>query len=390
MSSILDTSLPEPSFIDRNPDQVTADMVAMYEQLTGKTLFPAQVERLQINNFSYRESLIRQAIQDAAKLNLVRYSRAPILDMLGENVDTPRIAATPATCTLQFTFDAARVATSIPAGTQVGTDVVFATSADIAVAAGATSAQGTSTCTVAGTSGNGFVAGQINGLIGDVAALNITAAQNIDTTANGTDDEQDDAYKERIVLAPESFSTAGPSDAYVYWARSVSGEIVDVQVVYPELTLNNGVLASANNVPPGCVFLYVLTSSGPADAVLNDQVLAACSAKNRRPTTDFVQVQVVSEVDYQIEAQLTLFKNADEDTALAQANSAASTYVAAREGALGYDVVREQIIGVLNGPGAYGVYKVNLVQPAADQILDESQWGHCTGINITVAGTTDG
>lgn len=393
MSNPLDTALPEPSFIDRDPEQVVADMVAMYESLTGKTLYPAQLERLLINTFAYRESLLRNAIQDAAKLNLVRYSRAPVLDMLGENVDTPRILATPATGTLQFTFDAAQLATTIPAGTQVGSDVVFATAADLPVAAGATTATtpvGGATCTVAGSANNGFVAGQINGLIGTVDGLNITAAQNIDTTANGTDDETDDAYKQRIVLAPESFSTAGPSDAYAYWARSVNASIVDVAVIYPQLSLVNGALVSANQVPPGCVYVYALTNTGPADAALNDQVLAACTPTNKRPCTDFVQVQRVQEVDYQIVAELVLLKDADEATALAQANTNMNTYIASREGTLGLDIVCDQIKGVLVGPTAYGVYGINLVSPAADQLLDLSQWGHCTGFTITVAGTADG
>ena len=42
-------SLPEPSFIDRDPQAITAEIVAQYEQLTGKTLYPAQVERLLID-----------------------------------------------------------------------------------------------------------------------------------------------------------------------------------------------------------------------------------------------------------------------------------------------------------------------------------------------------
>lgn len=392
MSSILDETLPEPSFIDRDPNQVTTDIVALYESLTGKTLFPAQVERLLINTFSYRESLLRQAIQDAAKQNLVRYARAPVLDMLGENVDTQRIGATPATCTLQFTFDAAQNAAVIPAGTQVGSDVLFSTSADIDVSAGATTAQTTGTCTVAGTANNGFVAGQISGLVGTVAGLNITAAQNIDTTANGTDDEQDDPYRERIVLAPDSFSVAGPADAYTYWARSVSAAIVDVQPVYPALALNAAgtSLVSTNQVPPGCVYLYVLTSSGPANADLLAQVLAACTPNNRRPCTDFVQTQPVQEVDYQIVAELTLLENADEATAISAATSAVSAYTTAREQSLGADIVQEQIVGILNGVSSYGVYKVNLIQPAADQVLDVSQWGRCTGITISAAGTAQG
>ena len=60
-------SLPEPSFIDRDPQAITAEIVAQYEQLTGKTLYPAQVERLLIDVIAYRETLVRIGIQEAAK-----------------------------------------------------------------------------------------------------------------------------------------------------------------------------------------------------------------------------------------------------------------------------------------------------------------------------------
>ena len=71
-------SLPEPSFIDRDPQAITAEIVAQYEQLTGKTLYPAQVERLLIDVIAYRETLVRIGIQEAAKQNLVAYARADV------------------------------------------------------------------------------------------------------------------------------------------------------------------------------------------------------------------------------------------------------------------------------------------------------------------------
>jgi phage-related baseplate assembly protein len=390
MSSILDPNLAEPNFIDRDPAKITAEMIAQYERDTSKTLFPAQVERLLINNIAYRESLIRVAIQDAAKQNLVRYANAPMLDLLGELMHCQRLAATAATCTLQFTFDAPGQVCMIPAGTQVGQTVVFATTTNLAVQPSDTTAIVNAVCAVTGSATNGYVAGQINGLINPVANLNIVLATNTTTTAGGTDTETDDAYRERIVLASESFSTAGPTDAYVYWARSASADIVDVAVVYPQLQLQNGALVSTNTVQPGCVDLYVLTTEGkPSDKTLAE-VLAACSATNRRPLTDYVQALSPVEVDYEISAELTLYNTADAATALSQANAAVANYVASRESSLGLDIVREQIIGVLNGPTAYGVYKVNLTAPTQDQVLDDTQWGHCTKVTITIVGTIDG
>ena len=91
--SLLDRQLPEPDFIERDPAKITREMIATYESLTGKTLYPAQVERLLIDLIAYRESLVREAFQDGAKLNLVRYSRGVILDNIGENVGVQRVAA---------------------------------------------------------------------------------------------------------------------------------------------------------------------------------------------------------------------------------------------------------------------------------------------------------
>lgn len=83
--------LPEPSFIDRDPQVVTAELVAMYESLTGKTLYPAQPERILVDLIAYREQLLRIAIQEAAKQNLVEYAIYPMLDYLGELVGVTRL-----------------------------------------------------------------------------------------------------------------------------------------------------------------------------------------------------------------------------------------------------------------------------------------------------------
>ena len=127
--SLLDRQLPEPSFIERDPAKVTREMIATYESLTGKTLYPAQVERLLIDLIAYRESLVREAFQDGAKLNLVRYSRGVILDNIGENVGVQRVAAVAASVKLRFTFSPApNIATVLPQGTEVeGGGVSFAT-----------------------------------------------------------------------------------------------------------------------------------------------------------------------------------------------------------------------------------------------------------------------
>ncbi|STI00519.1 phage-related baseplate assembly protein J [Escherichia coli] len=68
------------------PTKITAEMIAKYEADTGKTLYPAQAERLLIDLWAYREMLVRVAVQEAAKQNLVAFSREPMIDYLGELV----------------------------------------------------------------------------------------------------------------------------------------------------------------------------------------------------------------------------------------------------------------------------------------------------------------
>ncbi|SQD11414.1 phage-related baseplate assembly protein J [Escherichia coli] len=64
--------------------------------------------------------LVRVAVQEAAKQNLVAFAREPMIDYLGELVGVYRLAAQPATTTLQFSVDEAlAIDVLIPAGTRV-------------------------------------------------------------------------------------------------------------------------------------------------------------------------------------------------------------------------------------------------------------------------------
>ena len=59
----MDTSkLAEPNFIDRDANKITAELVAKYEEFSGKLLYPAQADRLMIDVIAYREMLIRNSI----------------------------------------------------------------------------------------------------------------------------------------------------------------------------------------------------------------------------------------------------------------------------------------------------------------------------------------
>ncbi len=367
-------SLPEPNFIDRDPDAITSEIVARYELLSGKTLYPAQVERLLIDVIAYRETLVRIGIQEAAKQNLVAYARAPMLDYLGELVGVTRLPAQPARTTLRFTVETA-LATNllIPAGTRVeGGDgaATFATDADATLLAGQLSVDAAATCEEPGTSGNGWQPGQISSLVDEPGDVEV-ATVNTSVTSAGYDEEDDDRLRERIKLAPEAFSTAGSRLAYVFHAKSAHQSIVDVAVLSPTA---------------GTVKLYPLLTTGLPDATMLSLVEAKCSADRVRPLTDQVQSLAPTPVDYAIDAQLVLYTNVDTASVKSQAQTNAEAYKADRAAGLGRDVVPSQVIAALQ---VAGVYQVVLHAPALQQ-LAENEWAHCSGITLTVTGAANG
>ena len=366
-------SLPEPSFIDRNPDAITAEIVAQYEQLSGKTLYPAQVERLLIDVIAYRENLVRIGIQEAAKQNLVAYARAPMLDYLGELVGVTRLPAQPAKTVLRFTLETVQATgLLIPAGTRVeGGDgvVVFATDMDVTLPTGQLSVDVAATCEEAGTAGNGWQPGQINSLVDELGDMEVAAA-NTSVTSTGYDEEDDERLRERIKLAPESFTNAGSRLAYRFHALKAHQSIVDVAVLSP----------SWRRSP------LPLTATGLPDSNLLALVEATCSAEKVRPLTDRVRALAPSRVDYAIEAQLVLYTQADSRSVQAMAMAQAKAYVDGRAGSLGRDIVPSQVIAALQVPG---VYQVTLNSPAL-RVLSDSEWAHCTQISITPTGVANG
>jgi phage-related baseplate assembly protein len=121
----------------------------------------------------------------------------------------------------------------IPAGTRATPDgqLFFATLQDATITAGSTSVSVLAACQVAGSIGNGYVAGQINQLVDTVPY--VTAVVNTTTSMYGTDPETDDRFRQRIRLSMERFSTAGPTKAYQYWTLTANQNIEDVEVFSP-------------------------------------------------------------------------------------------------------------------------------------------------------------
>lgn len=80
--------LPKPVFVAIDPAATEADLIARYEAKSGKTLYPAQIERLFIDQIAYATTGLQMSIQNGGEQLLARFATGPILDYLGELVAT--------------------------------------------------------------------------------------------------------------------------------------------------------------------------------------------------------------------------------------------------------------------------------------------------------------
>lgn len=370
--------LPRPEFVKIDPAGVEADLIARYEAKSGKTLYPAQIERLFIDLIAYTRSRLDMSIQNAGEQLLVRFSSGPILDYLGELVATPRLLAQPARCQLRFTMPSVRsIALLVSAGTRVSTQdgkLSFTTDQDVQIAAGQLTTTVNATCMTAGAQGNGWAPGQISVISN--SPLPGLVATNISETADAADDEDDDRYRERIILAPEAFSNAGSRGAYRYHALAVHQSITDVAVHGPD-----------EGQIDGHVALFLLTNTGLPSQSIIDQVKARLSAETVRPLCDTVHAWACTEVAYTIRARLTFYATAEQADTLAAAQQAAEAYAADRRSKLGLDLVREQLTAALQ---VSGVYRAELELPSGLHELQGNEWANCTAIELIPEGVAYG
>lgn len=186
--------------------------------------------------------------------------------------------------------------------------------------------------------------------------------------------ESDAAFRERVLLSLEGYTTAGSVGAYQFHALSADGDVKDVGVATPPLV-------------PGQVNVALLsnTGDGTASAGLIAAVQAALSAETVRPLCDTVIVAAAEVVDYAITAVLTLYPGAGQETVLAASIAAAEAYAADMH-RIGRDITRSGVFAALHQPG---VQNVALTAPAADIVIGWNQAAWCTAVTVTVGGTNE-
>lgn len=341
--------MSELFFTEANPEKILADLTAEFEKVyktaTGQsiTLRPADTARLMLATVTFAEEHLEVLIDYCAKMNLVQYSEGKYLDALVWGVTEPRKDPVPAYTTVQIRFSTALTAEqTIPKGTRItaGDSIYWAAEKDTVVPVGSLYADIRFVCQTPGAAYNGYPAGTITTLVDTSNIRYFASLTNTDTSSGGADRETDEELRERFRIAPESFSTAGPELAYVYFAKQFDANIADVRVISPT---------------PGTVVNYVATKDGskPSDAYF-DELKKHLSQKTKRPLTDNVMAKSPDDVSYKIDATYYIdAENAARETEIRSAVvEAVEQFVTWQSSKIGRDIDPSELIRLMKNAGA--------------------------------------
>lgn len=184
--------------------------------------------------------------------------------------------------------------------------------------------------------------------------------------------ESDDRLRRRIQLAPEAFSVAGPEGAYQYHVLTVSPWARDV---------------SAIMMQPGVVRVTVLGSRPDPIPSEAERETIRLHLRNDaiRPLTDVVQVLPPTVRAVTIEARLTLYPGPDSGVVQSRATAALADWLEQNR-MLGMNLRRSAIFAKLHQEG---VHSVELLSPAEDVVLDDTEVYAVVGMTITTALARD-
>lgn len=278
-------NLPEIEFVSSDVEEYEKLAVSVFEsKMPGQKLSEADPRYKLLQAAAYIASLLANNIDYTGKQSRLAYAEDNYLDHLGNDKGVPRLEMQPARTTLRFQVSNPELFI-IFAGTTVGySGLSFETLEDATVPYGFTEIDIIAQCTEAGIIGNGIAPGMISDLQTPIPW--VQAVTNITESTGGIEIESDEQYASRIHLSPESYSTAGPEEAYVFHAKTAHQGILDVKVMSPA---------------PSVVKIVVLMQNGelPSLEVL-EAVHAKCSPRNVRPLTDFIVVEAPEIVYYDV------------------------------------------------------------------------------------------
>lgn len=279
----------ELHYLTYDPDEVWDQMMLAYVEAGGDILYPGDEKEMLLRSVQADIVQVFAGVDNALRMQTLRYAVGDYLDVLGELRGCERIRASTATAKVSITTNATGETGTLKAGTAMTCDgEKFYLLEDEILLSGY---QETLTATVVadreGTSGNGLTAGAEMSLAAQNPAINSIVVT--ESATGGNEKEEDDVYRERIRNYGLASVTTGPQRQYESAAEEVSSGIID---------------AHAINLGDGEVGVYLIISDDVSDpSTLMHSVEVALSAEDVRPLTDIVNVYQATDVEYTLNVE---------------------------------------------------------------------------------------
>ncbi len=370
--------LPDISFID---DMTLEDIQVLllnsfqekYKAITGQKVILARADPNRLILLACAQVIYQglQNVDKAGKMNFLKYSYGDYLKNLAALKNVTKKEPEKAIVMVRWKLaQIRRSATPIPAGSRITAafDVYFETTEYNEIPAGETEIVVLMTCTESGEAGNGYMPGELNVLVDSVGF--ISKVSNIEISKGGTGQESDESIAERTFLAPSSYSTAGPDDAYIYWAKTYNQAVGDVLPTSPV---------------PGVVDIrFILINGSIPDANMIEGMTEYLQQRGKRPLTDLVVVAAPDIVAYDIE--FTYYINVSDINKAVhvqqKVSEAVNKYKLWQSEKIGRDINPDELTALLNKAG---VKRAEIISPVFT-VLKDIEVAVLSNINIIYGG----
>lgn len=357
--------LPKIDFIDINIEQLLNKMVLEYEEAyyaeTGvrRKLEDGSKIKIWIYAQALRIYQTHKLMNYIAKQNYLKYAEENYLDNWATRYKgIQRIPAKKATTQVKFTLTTSLDNDLvIPAETKItaGDNVYFSTISRLIIPANSLEGIIEAECTEVGKKGNGYKTGELNIIVDPIAYVG--KVENLAETSGGEDLESDENFRNRLLLAPEGFSTAGSAEAYKFFCLNFSTKISDIKV---------------SSDTPGEVKIIVLLNGGelPDEKFLQD-LSEYIENGDIKPLTDLVEIEAPTVKKYNINLKYYI-KSSDsyrEQSLKQQIEAAIDNYILWQKETIGKDINVSYLISKMVEAGAK---RVEVTAPIFTKIDDTS------------------
>ncbi len=281
--------------IESDSQKIYDEAITLHENISGEKLPLLSEESYIYSTVAALLGIIKSEMNEVAIQNYLKYASGKRLDLkniygsrgerLGKNT-----AKTTMRCYISSAINRDVI---IPIGTRfLYKNYIFASSEQATIFAGELYTDILVVSETAGDIGT-ILKGEIKEIVDRYDFYQ--KCENITDVSGGRNEEDDEAYRERLAELPESFTSAGSEGAYKFHTKKASSLVSDVVIDSP-----------SENV----IDIYVANKNKTLSEEEKTSILNYLSQEDIKPLNDKISIKNPNIYNYNINIQYYLYKNA--------------------------------------------------------------------------------